>query len=139
MLYKMQIKKFMIRQKYRFDTAMTILTFVNFLFLSITASSTIKTFLFERLNLEFSVTTLVVVIFFGVITSVWFTGYILDKYVGYAREMASVSNSRNNEIMQIKKDCEDTLKNTRKLLKMTHSGEELKQFDIKIGADDLEL
>lgn len=106
----MGIKKFIIRQKFRFDTALTVLTFINFLLLSITASATIKTFLLETLKINIPIKMLVFYLFFGVIISVWLIGYLLDKYVQYPSEIASVNNSRNIELTEI-------LNNTRELLK----------------------
>ena len=97
---KKKIITFIVKQKFRFDLAMTLMTFINFALLAVTASSSIQAFL-TKIGINFnlySVVGYIILISFGL---VWLCGYILDKVVNYQEEMATQLNIRNKEFMEL--------------------------------------
>ena len=105
----MSMKEWLVTQKFRWDIAISFMTFINLILLSITASGYIHVFL-GQIGLEVSQKIIIIVLVIASPICTFMFGVLLDKGFGFMQEMNSVQNKRNPQISKILSDIEQIKK-----------------------------
>ena len=98
----MSFSRWFVRQKFRLDIAMSFLTMVNFILLSVTASDKVQMGL-HYIGVNLSIGWVIVVLGLIAFGGTWCFGYLLDKKIYYWQHLATEQNQRNPQMTELLK------------------------------------
>jgi len=107
---KKSIIHFLVTQQFRFQLGISMLVFINFALLSITASEHIQKFV-NKFGVSVDIYSAIGYIIIFAFFMTWLLGYIMDRVIKYQENMMSVQNVRNPELTEILTICREMKEN----------------------------
>jgi hypothetical protein len=113
----MDWKKAFAKWKYNYDISASFLGLINFILLSITASSPIQDFLLKRFQIRIDQFVIVGVLCGTLIIGFLLFGHFLDKVFKYWQNLMTIQNEKNPQLSEILKNSRDILEELRMMKK----------------------
>ena len=107
---KKSIIHFLVTQQFRFQLGISMMVFINFALLSITASEHIQKFV-NKFGVSVDIYSAIGYIIIFAFFMTWLLGYIMDRVIKYQENMMSVQNVRNPELTEILTICREMKEN----------------------------